>query len=66
MKMRSMADESVTSFKAPPQSDYELWTVEELRAFGAQLQLPNARQKSRLELLEIFDVRMPGRWGTHA
>ena len=46
--------------------DYEYWTVEELREFGAQLQLPNARQKSRGELLEILDVKLPGRWGSQA
>jgi hypothetical protein len=36
--------------------DYGRWTVEELRAFAAQLQLPNANTKSRSELLELFVV----------
>lgn len=38
----------------PP--DYTVWSVEELRAFAAQLQLPDAARKSRRELLGIFDV----------
>ena len=52
---------------APPRyADYERWTIEELRALGAQLQLPDARRKTRGELLEILDVKLPGRWGKAA
>jgi hypothetical protein len=47
-------------------TDYERWTIEELRAFGAQLQLPDARRKTREELLEILDVRLTGSWGKGA
>lgn len=36
--------------------DYARWSIEELRAFAAQLQLPDATRKSRSELLGIFDV----------
>ena len=36
--------------------DYATWTIEELRAFAQQLQLPNASHQNRRELLEIFDV----------
>jgi hypothetical protein len=36
--------------------DYRRWSVEELRAFASQLQLPNASAKSRSELLDIFGV----------
>ena len=43
--------------KGRPQPAYEYWSVEELRALGAQLQLPNARVKTRDELLEMFDAR---------
>jgi hypothetical protein len=43
--------------KGRPQPDYEYWSVEELRALGAQLQLPNARAKTRDELLEMFNGR---------
>ena len=43
--------------KGRPQPDYACWTLEELRALGAQLQVPNARVKTRGELLEVFDVR---------
>lgn len=34
--------------------DYSLWSLEELRAFAVQMQLPGAAGKSRRELLEIF------------
>jgi hypothetical protein len=36
--------------------DYTRWSVEELRAFARQLQLPDAMRKNRGELIEIFDT----------
>jgi hypothetical protein len=36
--------------------DYKGWSVEELRAFAAQMQVPDAARKSRGELLAIFEV----------
>lgn len=36
--------------------NYQGWSVEELRAFAAQMQVPNAALKSRSELLRMFDV----------
>lgn len=38
------------------QPNYAGWSIEELRALAAQLQLPDAQRKSRSELLGIFDV----------
>ena len=43
--------------KGRPQPHYEYWSVEELRAFGAQLQLPNARLKTREELLDVLNAK---------
>lgn len=38
----------------PPRIDYSRWSVEELRAFALQMQLPDAATRTRRELLEIF------------
>ena len=37
-----------------PRIDYSRWSVEELRAFALQMQLPDAATRTRRELLEIF------------
>lgn len=36
--------------------DYKGWSVEELRVFAAQMQVPEATRMSRSELLALFDV----------
>lgn len=36
--------------------DYSRWSIEELRAFATQLQLPKAATMSRSELLDVFGV----------
>lgn len=36
--------------------DYRTWSVEELRALARQLQLPGAGDKSRSELLRLFEA----------
>lgn len=38
------------------QPDFSTWSVEELRAFAAQMRLPDAMNKTRRELLTIFNA----------
>lgn len=44
----------------PASGQYDTWTIEELRAFAAQLQLRDAHTRSRGELLDILTPRRPG------
>lgn len=46
---------------APRPGSYEGWTIEELRAFGAQMQVRDARRKTRGELLELLGAKRPAR-----
>jgi hypothetical protein len=47
----------------PFSASYQSWTYEELRRLAIQLQLANARRKSRTELLEMLDGEsQPGRF----
>jgi hypothetical protein len=58
--MRPTADSVTSATSLRPPTDYNYWTIEELRALGTQLQVPDARRKTRAELLEILDVK--GHW----
>ena len=50
--------ETMRSSSLRPAVDrYDSWTVEELRAFAAQLQLRDAHTLTRCELLAIFAPR---------
>lgn len=42
--------------KGRAQPDYTRWSIEELRALAVQLQVPNAREKTRRELLGLLAV----------
>ena len=45
-----------TAIRGRPQPDYAGWSIEELRAFAVQLQLPGAGHQTRRELLRLLGV----------
>ena len=54
--MRLSADSASTKYPNPRFASFDEWTIEELRAFGAQMQLPEAHRKTRGELLAMLGV----------
>jgi hypothetical protein len=57
--MRSITASSEARHRTPRPKSYDGWTIEELRAFGAQMQVRDARRKTRRELLELFGASRP-------
>lgn len=55
--MRLSADSASKKYPNPRFASFNEWTIEELRAFGAQMQLPEAHRKTRGELLALLDVK---------